>query len=506
VHHAQIEVSDIDKHKPIKVLVYAPYVGHGGVRRFVLRLLDSMIKISSPNEWAFHILSQPVDGQGHDIPWPDGKFTSVSGNELSSNLGAKLCDYLQANQDRFWRKLKCYAYDYDIIWLPQPWWSLRITNELCDFPSHIIPTLHDFAFDHLHWKGLMGERFRDEARNLIAVASRVIFSSDYTSSHAVNVYSLPPHKACTVYLANFLPPSFVSPNEGIAHVVKKYNLPTTYWLAFHAMGHKDPKTLLRALARVKTEALGAGFAPLVFAGLGSEALRLDPSKSTSDLDDLSRLALDLGLVYGKDYYALGFVDDRDIYSLYSASVGAIVASKSEAGLSASVFEAFHSLTPLIHSNIAPFIERLGTDDRYALSFPVGDSDALADCMIMLATNPDAARKRASIAYNAFGSRSWDDVASEYLAIFKSAAADGTSKRHWCPSSDTIQNLRRKERQRIKREQVSISPGIQQPVMQARSDRKSTPGIRGWIVGLIAQGYSYRLRFCQRVQKLFYHLK
>jgi hypothetical protein len=83
------------------VLIYAPFVGSGGVRRFVLRLLSAWLETADPAAWRFRVLSQPVDGNGDELPWPPAIFTPVSGDLIRQNLGAPLCDFLQTNQNAF---------------------------------------------------------------------------------------------------------------------------------------------------------------------------------------------------------------------------------------------------------------------------------------------------------------------------------------------------------------------------------------------------------------------
>lgn len=437
------------------MLVYAPYIGHGGVRRFTHRLLTSMISVADPAQWSFKVLSQPVDGQGHDINWPNDIFIPILGDRIRDNLGGRLCDFLQSNQNKFWAKFKQHAAEADIVWLPQPWWTLRAVDAVFDLPAHLVPTLHDFAFDHLEWKGLFGDRFRDEARNLIDISTRVIFSSNSTADHAVSAYNMQPSKRSVVYLADFLPESFSASELNIYKHRLKFGLPKRYWLAFHCMGHKDPVTILKALAETKRILNQSDFIPLVVAGIGSEALIPASASSTPSQSDICVLVQELGLVYGVDYYVAGFIDDCDIPALYAGATAALVASKSEAGLSASIFEAFFSATPVIHSDIIPFVERLGSDNKYALRFQVGNYAELSSAMIHVLADTSLARARARAAFQAFCSRGWQDVAREYLSIFCEIHNEGPNKHLWFTPKQTIQQLKRKERLRIKNREISV---------------------------------------------------
>lgn len=444
---------------PRTVLIYAPYIGSGGVRRFVLRLLNAWIETADPAAWRFRVLSQPMDGNGDLLPWPPDLFVPVSGDRIKENLGAKLCDFLQANQDRFWSELRRHAAGSDVIWLPQPWWTLRMTEGQVDLPAHIIPTVHDFAFDELNWEGLFGDRFRDEARNFVSVSSHLIFSSHFTAGRAAERYGMPPERGRVIHLADFVPESFVATAAEASRVSRKYGVPDRYWLAFHAMGHKDPQTIFTALAHTKATMSAAEFVPLVIAGMHTEALRPNAGSAHAHAAPIREIIERLGLVHGRDYHVLGFIPDEDIAGLYAGAAGCVVASRSEAGFSASIFEAQRAGVPLIHSDIGPFVERLGMDDRFAVRFRVGDAADLARAMQVVAGDPGAARERAGAARARFCGRTWEDVAREYLDVFAEACAQGPSMRVWSPPADSVQRppapavqpvRRRRLRDRIRR--------------------------------------------------------
>jgi len=429
----------ISSTKPRTVLIYAPCVGGGGVRRLVLRLLDAFLRMADPGAWRFRVLSHLFDGHGDELPWPQDIFLPLSQDKEIARTGVDLCEFLQSNQNRFWEELQRHAGSVDVIWLPMPWWTLRVTEHRVDLPAHIIPTVHDFAFDELGWDGLFGDRFRDEFRTFLAVSSRLIFSSACMAERAIEGYGMPPPQGRVIHLADFVPATYSPTPSEAARVSAKFTLPSRYWLAFHAMGHKDPQTILAALARTKQQLAEADFIPLVIAGLRSETLRPDTPADGSLTVAIRKFVKDLGLIHGRDYHALGFVPDDDIAGLYAGATGCVVASRSEAGLSASIFEALQARVPLIHSDIAPFVERLGTDDRFAIRFRVGDADDLAKGMLQVMMDPAAATEKAYAGHDAFCHRTWEDVAQDYLRVFEEACAEGPSSRVWMPPVDSIQN-------------------------------------------------------------------
>jgi glycosyltransferase involved in cell wall biosynthesis len=416
---------------PRKVLIYAPYVGQGGARRLLLRLLTTWLETTDRNQWQFQVLSQTVDGSGEILPWPEGIFSPVLGNEIHDHLGGTLCDFLQSNQDRFFQSLRKHAEGVDVIWLPQPWWTLRLQQQIVDLPAHIVPTVHDFAFDELHWDGEFGDRFRAEARAFVQASSRLVFSANYTLQKAVERYGMQAEQGEVIYLADFVPDGFDPTEAEASRVRAAYQLPDTYWLAFHAIGHKDPLTIFEALAKSKA-LLGDRFCPLVIAGMGTERMRPDTQETDGYHEKVKQCIANSGLKYGVDYHVLGFLPDADIAGLYRGATGCISASRSEAGLNGSIFEAQRAKTPLIHSDIPQFMERLGDQGEFGLHFKCGDSEDLTRVMLQLLDDPDAAQRRAAAAHATFCGRTWEDVAGEYLKVFEHACLSGPATRVWAP--------------------------------------------------------------------------
>ncbi len=437
------------QNRPCKVLIFAPVVGRGGARRLLLRLLQTWLDTTDPERWQFQVLSQPVDGGGEQIPWPPHVFSPLLGNEIEDHLGDGLLDFLEVNQDRFFQTLRRHAAEVDVIWLPHPWWTLRLQRQVVDLRAHIVPTVHDFAFDELHWQDEFGDRFRAEARAFVQASSRLIFSSNYTLQKASERYDMPSELGKVIYLADFVPESFEPTEAEASRVRAAYQLPEDYWLAFHAIGHKDPLTIFEALAKSKTQ-LGKHFFPLVIAGVGTEQMQPNTQKNDPDTDKIKQCIRNAGLEYGVDYHVLGYLPDGDIAGLYRGASGCISASRSEAGLNGSIFEAQRAQVPLIHSDIPPFMERLGNQGEYGLHFKCGDSDDLTRAMIEQISRPEAAQRRAAAAHAKFCGRTWQDVAGDYLEVFEDVCSSGPATRVWTPPPAPHIPLLRTLRRRIKK--------------------------------------------------------
>lgn len=427
----EVPVDSTSLPRPIEVLIYAPVVGRGGVRRLVDRLLPTWLDNTDPQQWRFRVLSQPADESARPIDWPPGTLIPLDGDGFVARSGSNLFDYLNASQDAFFERLRQHAQGVHVVWLPHPWWTLRLKRAVVDIPAHLVPTVHDFAFDHLVWSGTFGDGFRAETRAFVGAASELVFSSRFTLDYAVSHYHMRPEQGKVIYLGDFLPDPFVATPAEAERVRARYKLPNQFWLAFHATGHKDPLTIFEAVAEVKRQQPELHI-PLVLAGVNTE--RMLPGTPTFDSysDKVKTRLQELGLAYQRDYSVLGFVADSDVGGLYAAATGCITASHSEAGLSATVFESFASRTPLIFSDIPQFIERLGSDATFGLQFHVGDHRDLARAMLTLRQSPEATAARIDAAYHLFHSRSWKDIAHDYLTVFEALAAQGPSKRVWTP--------------------------------------------------------------------------
>lgn len=432
------------------ILAYAPTVGKGGVRTLVLRLVNAWRSLAEERGWNVKVLSNSFDESGRELPWPEGMLVPLDVHGIENCRGVELCNFLQANQNEMFRQLKKHATQADIVWLPQPWWTMRISRETVDFRAHIVPTIHDLAFDELGWNDLFGDRFRDELRRFINVSSRAIFSSNVIRKRAIERYDMPQELGEVVYLADFVPDTFDSTSAERRRVRSKYQLPDQYFLAFHASGHKDPLCILEAICKLRDQN-PQNFIPLVIAGHQTEAICPDSTISGDYIEKIRAYIRSNKLQIGKHYFVLGYVAMEDIGGLYAGATACVTASRSEAGLSGCIFEAFKAKVPLIHSDIEPFIERLGLQNDYALRFRCGDSSDLYAALLRSQSSPASTNRRVRNAFDTFCHRSWEDVANSYLDVFESACEYGPSNRSWkapessiqCVDTDQVSNERKK---------------------------------------------------------------
>lgn len=395
---------------PHRVLIYAPVIGRGGIRRLVERLTRAWSETADSKQWAFHMLGQTADEYGHAFYLP----TAVEVTQIepgAAPLHPRLFDYLTRNQEVFYQHLKRIAGDYDLIWLPHPWWTMQTSR--WEIPTPVIATIPDFAFDQLQISGEPANRFRGEARRFEQYANLILFPSDYQRTWGESHYGF--HHTATIHYADFLPLHFIPTAQEAERVRIKYKLPERWVLAFHCAHHKDPITILRA--QVEARKQSADIPPLVMAGIDTHLYR-PGTQSPNGAQHVKATMQACGYQYGHDLFILGEVPDADIAGLYAGAAMAVTASRSEAGLSGTLYEAFAAGTPLVYSSLPAFTERMGENGTYGLAFPIGDYRAMAKAMCQVMEQPEQTQKRIEQGKTFVAQRTWSDVAAEYLAAFE----------------------------------------------------------------------------------------
>ncbi len=401
------------------VVIFAPYIGAGGVSRYVEGLLKAVRETTDPEEWKFRVLGQSFNSTGESLSYYDAELTNLRPPARAGWSQGAWAGYLQQHQERFRRQLLEHSSPSDLIWLVQPWWTLRgnLSNPAIGHRRFVV-TLHDYAFDTLNWSGAVADAFRQEASNFSALANHLVFSSECVRSHGITHYNVPSSNSSVIYLSDFLPERFLQVNhQALAEVKARFSLPDNYALVLPACGHKGGETAVRAFAHLRRKGT-RGVPTLVLAGRATELL-LPSAQSTDPVVSGLRTALESeGVRYGSEYLCLGHVPDECLGALYQASSMVIAPSMSEAGLSGTIFEAFAARRPLIHSDIPAFIERLGDQNDYAVRFKTGDPLSLADAIVQIVGNPELTRERVLRAAALVVERTWHDVARDYLSVFR----------------------------------------------------------------------------------------
>jgi glycosyltransferase-like protein len=132
-------------------------------------------------------------------------------------------------------------------------------------------------------------------------------------------------------------------------------------------------------------------------------------------DDALAQLQQLGLVVGRDVVELGTVPETEMAAWYRAADALAFPSVKE-GFGLAVLEAMSADLPVVTSDLPVFREYL-VAGRDALMAPVGDVEALADAMRVVATDAHVRSDLVAAGRRLVGRFSWPASAAEHRAIY-----------------------------------------------------------------------------------------
>lgn len=387
-----------------RVLIYAPTVGRGGVRRVIETLCADLAKHDA---WSFDVLGQAFDELGERMDWPEQfGFTQVRPVDRLP-LHPDLFMFLMQKRGVFFEHLKEVAGDYDLVFCPSTWWGF-IGTEPIDTP--VVSFVPDFAFDHMDI-GLIGQYFRGISPIIAAHSAHTVFPSDWQREHGETHYGF---EGSTVYFsADYTAADFAVTDDNRLSVKAKYGLPDAYVFAFHCYGHKGAEVIVRG-QHVARRASGE-VPPLVMAGLQTGYYAQQPAvnEHVKMVQDTIR---ECSGVIGRDVFILGSVPDDDLGGLYAGAVCSVTATRSEGGLSGTVLESILAGVPVVASDLPVFRERLSHE--VVSYFPVDDGDALGEVLVSVCSDADGYRERAARLRDMFTLYTRRDVVEQYMDVFR----------------------------------------------------------------------------------------
>jgi len=178
--------------------------------------------------------------------------------------------------------------------------------------------------------------------------------------------------------------------------------------------HKDQGVLLRAAQLLRKKGVSI---PLVFTGPNTKDI-FNPLSSEPYVRFLAKEAKALGLIEGKDIFALGFVDASTLIALYRLASAFVLTSRYEAG-SFPVREAIRQGCPVICSDIPPLKEEMEAIGKPALLFSAGNADDLAQKIQSLLENSETVRKTTAASVpQLLSTFSWEKLAKQYFQVFE----------------------------------------------------------------------------------------
>ena len=183
----------------------------------------------------------------------------------------------------------------------------------------------------------------------------------------------------------------------------------------NASEHKNHETLLLALARRRRRDV-----PVLFCGYGTEQIGGTGLVEQAHLNRINRLIRDRGLVAGRDFRSLGYVDDPTATALLRQATAVVMPTRAE-GMGLPIHEAIDAKVPVVASDIEVLREHY---DGRSRAIRWIDPECPADIAAALDDACDRAEElRAVAAENVGCGRTWDDVAAATVAILREVVTD-----------------------------------------------------------------------------------
>lgn len=186
----------------------------------------------------------------------------------------------------------------------------------------------------------------------------------------------------------------------------------------NASEHKNHETLLQALSRRRRRDV-----PVVLCGYGTEQIGAAGLAEQAHVNRINRMIRDRGLVAGKDFVSLGYVDDATASSLLQAAAGLVMPTRAE-GMGLPIHEAIDAGVPVICSDIEVLREHYDSrSDAIRWIDPECPSE-IAAALDHVADHADELRSTA--ASNRGCGRTWDEIATVTVAMLRHAIDGFTS--------------------------------------------------------------------------------
>ena len=262
--------------------------------------------------------------------------------------------------------------------------------------KRVVVTVHGLDWQRAKWKGGLGSRFlRMGERIAVGCADEII-----VLSHNVQQYFRAVYGRETFWIPNGVPRPQIMPPKLIT---EQFGLKKDDYLLFlgRLVPEKGVHSLIEAYQKIQPDK------KLVIAG------------ASSDTDDYVRSLREMAKGNPNILFT-DFVQGPLLNELYSNAYLYVLSSDVE-GMPLSLLEAMSYGNCCVTSDIPECAEVIAD---YGVTFPAGNTDALADCLRKLCENPElvypykaAARQAVSASYN------WDNVVERTLERYHENSAD-----------------------------------------------------------------------------------
>jgi glycosyltransferase involved in cell wall biosynthesis len=437
-----------------KLAIIDQTVSAGGVERFLHGILEGMLELPEFKEWDVTILLNTQNSAGYKVKWPEhltapnvhvrymfddplGRLTSrlarperiwgIYGTDLASRsipwlLRKYGTPWLRRHMGnvRSFIEYYCRLNKFDLLYFS---WPLALERPRLNLP--MVATPHDFNWKHKELGTVPPKTCKMLDRvtpPFLSACNILVVSSEFMANELRNFYPDCAEKVRLVRLG--VPKSARLPSEAEVNAYRqRMGLPEQFLLtAGWIIPHKNQRVIIEALGRLRQINLKI---PLVLVGPNSRLLRPDGKRPNNGyIQKILDTATKMGLRYGKDFLALGYVEDFELDCLYRLAAAAVQPSLYEAG-SFPIAEAMRAGCPVACSHIPAHMEQASLIGDNIWPFDPHDPGNLADVIENMLADPqvtaERSRRAAEMVEQVY---SWEKTAAGYLSVFCEALEHG----------------------------------------------------------------------------------
>lgn len=414
----------------LRVLIWSPHVNLGGGTRLLARLAPAIarhpdvewVRLAAPpafsDQDAFSTDAQtalevyPLTS----TRWLDwlAKNQRVMGIPFSKFVKTRvrvaiLADQIRQQQQR---QMAAAAQGCDVVYV---FWPHR--QEFVPVDKPVVCTYQDATY--FEFPELLGAKVTQQemaaSETWLHSVAQIVVSSEATREVLVRHFGDFCRSAKVVHHA--ISPQRHAPNpKATTEANLGFKLPEKYMLyAANTTAHKNHLMLLHALARFdRRDEL-----PLILTGESTDLWALEQTAAWWQAQ-LVGVVNRTGLQRGKDFYGLGYVSNSDAQTLLENATAVVVPTLAEGGGSYPIEEAFDAGIPVACSDIPVLREHVSYRSAKVAWFDPMSVDSMIASFNDILDHYDI-YKAAALKGMHDPRPSWDDIAAQYVDIFRSVA-------------------------------------------------------------------------------------
>jgi glycosyltransferase involved in cell wall biosynthesis len=400
----------------------------GGGRRFTSSLVaalarsspDCQIRLITSREalvsgWLGDLSGLPVETVGLvtestlDHWLPAGRIRDLPG---TWRLKSTFRRALQNTLFKVERQLNRHLTGMNAVYWPWPSFALD-----CNWNIPTVMTIHDLLWHHFSLRQESDQRALD--RQVAQWLTQSVATVAITDVLRQEIEQFYPGSARRIEVIRQPAPILPAPLQGIERerLLARWNIQGGFGLCPAGLWpHKNHKNLILALAELKRR--GQRVALVCSGEFTDEAFgSLPPARTRVHAQDYRELALQAGLILGQDIIGVGYVGDVELATLYASAGFVVMASLTEGG-SFPILEGAAQGVPLVCSDIEVYREQIEFYGLKPIYFDPTDPSSIAGSIARRIGTPPSNEELAAAAQRV-RSRSWANVAQEYLRVFES---------------------------------------------------------------------------------------